>query len=123
MNDNIFYSAFELAKPTSTNLINRKTNEEVQLEETIDLILDSLYEYITNIYNNKMNKDCFIFMESIENQSYYTFGQIKEDTLDLIRLPYTYKETDDFSFYDDHTIFFTKNNENSNLDFYVITNK
>lgn len=123
MNDYIFYSTFELAKPTGTYILNRKTNEKVQLNENIDLILDPLYKDLPNIYNSKINGNSILFMESVDNQSYYTYGQFVDNTFKMVRIPYVYRETDSISLYDENTILFIKDDENHDLDFFAITIK
>lgn len=121
--DYIFYSTFELAKPTGTYIINRKTNGKIQLNEEIDLILDPLYKHYHNAYNNKIKGNSIVFMESVNGQSTYAYGQFVENTFKIVRLPFTYNETDNIGFYDENTILMTKDDENYDLDFSVITIK
>ena len=121
LKDYIFYSTFENNQVTGSYIINRKTDETIQLDNTIEFHLKPHELESHDYYFNRAENNSFIFVEKAGNQNIYYYGIIEENIFKKIKLPYAYYENDRISLYDEKTIFLSQNPLDSwNQDHYVI---
>ena len=121
LKDYIFYSTYEDNQVTGSYIINRKTNETIQLENSVDFHFAPNEQESADYYFDKSKNNSFIFVEKVENQNIYYYGTIEDNMFKKIELPYPYYENDRISLYDEKTILLSQNPVDSwNQDHYVI---
>lgn len=121
LKDYILYSTYDSKQVTGSYIINRKTNESIQLNKPIDFHLEASEQESYDYYFNRFKNNSVIFVEKVDNQMIYYYGTIVDNLLKKIELPYSYSETDLISLYDEKTIFLSKNeNDFWNRNHYII---
>ena len=118
----ILYSTYEAGKSNASYLIDRKSNETVELKQNIEIVLDDLYFYSPAIHNYDVSEKGFIFVERVDGKLYYAYGEWMNGELTIYRLPFEKHEYDRCVIYKENVIFYM-DEVNGLLDFYVVTLK